>query len=67
LFRLSFGSLEIAPAKACLLPFCRADEPVAGEERVDPEAAGWSRDKLAKAEQWSQRIGSITVMVVAHR
>jgi CubicO group peptidase (beta-lactamase class C family) len=40
--------------------------PGAAWERVDPEAAGWSRDKLAKAEQWSQRIGSIAVMVV-HR
>ena len=35
-------------------------------ERVDPEAAGWSTSKLAKAEQWSQRIGSTAVMVV-HR
>ena len=35
-------------------------------ERVDPEAAGWSASKLAKAEQWSQRIGSTAVMVV-HR
>ena len=35
-------------------------------ERADPEAAGWSASKLAKAEQWSQRIGSIAVMVV-HR
>ena len=35
-------------------------------ERADAEAAGWSKSKLAKAEQWSQRIGSTAVMVV-HR
>jgi CubicO group peptidase (beta-lactamase class C family) len=35
-------------------------------ERVDPEAAGWSKSELAKAEEWSQRIGSTAVMVV-HR
>ena len=40
--------------------------PGAAWERVDPEAAGWSTSKLAKAEQWSQRIGSTAVMVV-HR
>ena len=35
-------------------------------ERVDPEAAGWSASKLAKAEEWSKRIASTAVMVV-HR
>jgi CubicO group peptidase (beta-lactamase class C family) len=40
--------------------------PAAGWEEVDPDAAGWSRDKLAKAQAWSQQIGSTAVMVV-HR
>ena len=35
-------------------------------ERVDPESAGWSKSKLAKAEQWSQRMASTAVMIV-HR
>src|SRR5215210_4554873 len=43
----------------------RADRfPAAGWEHVDPDIAGWSREKLAKAEAWSQRIGSTAVMVV---
>jgi CubicO group peptidase (beta-lactamase class C family) len=40
--------------------------PVTGWERVDPDAAGWSKDQLGKAEAWSQRIGSSAVMVVHH-
>ena len=41
--------------------------PAAVWERAEPEAAaGWSNDKLAKAEAWSQSIGSIAVMVVQH-
>lgn len=40
--------------------------PNTGWERVDPEAAGWSRPKLDKAENWSRHIGSIAVMIV-HR
>jgi len=35
-------------------------------ERVDSECAGWSRQKLEKAESWSRQIGSIAVMVL-HR
>ena len=35
-------------------------------ERVDPETAGWSKGKLAKAEEWSQYMASIAVMIV-HR
>ena len=35
-------------------------------ERVEPEAAGWSRQKLERAQTWSQQIGSIAVMAV-HR
>jgi CubicO group peptidase (beta-lactamase class C family) len=38
--------------------------PAAAWEQVDPDAAGWSRDKLAKAESWSRQIGSTAVMVV---
>jgi CubicO group peptidase (beta-lactamase class C family) len=34
--------------------------------RVDPEGAGWSRQKLEKAEKWSRQINSIAVMVVHH-
>jgi len=40
--------------------------PAAVWELAEPEAAGWSKDKLAKAEAWSQSIGSIAVMVVQH-
>src|SRR5689334_7003462 len=35
-------------------------------ELVGPEGAGWSRQKLEKAETWSRQIGSIAVAVV-HR
>jgi CubicO group peptidase (beta-lactamase class C family) len=35
-------------------------------ERVDPEVAGWSKSKLAKAEEWSRQIASTAVMIV-HR
>ena len=62
---------RLIAAVLCLLLAARvaaAADPFPGAawERVDPEAAGWSTSKLAKAEQWSQRIGSIAVMVV-HR
>jgi CubicO group peptidase (beta-lactamase class C family) len=40
--------------------------PEATWERVDPETAGWSKSKLAKAEQWSQHMASTAVMIV-HR
>jgi CubicO group peptidase (beta-lactamase class C family) len=35
-------------------------------ERVDPAVAGWAADRLAKAEAWSKRIDSTSVMVVHH-
>jgi CubicO group peptidase (beta-lactamase class C family) len=35
-------------------------------DQVEPDVAGWSREKLAKAEAWSQQIGS-TAVVVVHR
>jgi CubicO group peptidase (beta-lactamase class C family) len=38
--------------------------PGAAWERVDPETVGWSKEKLAKAEAWSQRIGSTAVMII---
>jgi CubicO group peptidase (beta-lactamase class C family) len=40
--------------------------PQAEWDHVAPEAAGWSKDKLAKAEAWSQSMGSIAVMIVHH-
>lgn len=40
--------------------------PTASWERMDPEAAGWAKEKLAKAEAWSKRIESTAVMVVHH-
>jgi CubicO group peptidase (beta-lactamase class C family) len=40
--------------------------PEADWDQVEPDAAGWSREKLTKAEAWSQQIGSTAVMVV-HR
>jgi CubicO group peptidase (beta-lactamase class C family) len=64
-------ALRLVAAVLCLLLAARvaaaADRfPEAAWERIDPEAAGWSTGKLAKAQQWSQRIGSTAVMVV-HR
>ncbi|GEP58309.1 serine hydrolase domain-containing protein [Reyranella soli] len=64
-------ALRLVAAVLCLLlaaQLAAAGDrfPGAAWERVDPETTGWSRDKLAKAEQWSQHIGSIAVMVV-HR
>src|SRR5215469_1118335 len=35
-------------------------------DHVEPNVAGWSREKLAKAEAWSRLIGSTAVMVL-HR
>jgi CubicO group peptidase (beta-lactamase class C family) len=35
-------------------------------DHVEPNVAGWSREKLGKAEAWAQQIGSTAVMVV-HR
>jgi CubicO group peptidase (beta-lactamase class C family) len=40
--------------------------PNADWERVDSDGAGWSRQKLEKAESWSRQISSIAVMVVHH-
>lgn len=40
--------------------------PAASWERIDPEGAGWATEKLAKAEAWSKRIGSTSVMIVHH-
>src|SRR6516165_961695 len=40
--------------------------PNASWQHVEPEAIGWSKQKLQKAESWSRKIGSISV-VVAHR
>jgi CubicO group peptidase (beta-lactamase class C family) len=40
--------------------------PEAAWERVDPEVAGWSKSKLAKAEEWSRHMASTAVMIV-HR
>ncbi len=40
--------------------------PAAAWERVDPEVAGWATEKLAKAEAWSKRINSTSVMIVHH-
>jgi CubicO group peptidase (beta-lactamase class C family) len=38
--------------------------PAADWGEVEPGVAGWSREKLAKAEAWSRQIGSTAVMVV---
>ena len=69
--RMKLCALRLVATIFCLLlaaQVAAAADPFPGAawERVDPEAAGWSASKLAKAEQWSQRIGSIAVMVV-HR
>jgi CubicO group peptidase (beta-lactamase class C family) len=40
--------------------------PEAGWDHVEPETAGWSKDKLAKAEAWSRNLGSTAVMIVHH-
>jgi CubicO group peptidase (beta-lactamase class C family) len=56
---LVFGAVAGVPARADRFP-------AANWEQVDADVAGWSREKLAKAEAWSQRIGS-TAVVVVHR
>jgi CubicO group peptidase (beta-lactamase class C family) len=63
--------LRLVVAILCVLLAARfaaaADRfPETAWERVDPEVAGWSKAKLAKAEEWSQRIASTAVMIV-HR
>jgi hypothetical protein len=40
--------------------------PGASWEQTEPDAAGWSKQKLEKAENWSREIGSTAVMIV-HR
>jgi CubicO group peptidase (beta-lactamase class C family) len=40
--------------------------PESGWDGVEPSVAGWSLEKLAKAEAWSRQIGSTAVMVVHH-
>jgi CubicO group peptidase (beta-lactamase class C family) len=40
--------------------------PAAAWERVDPGVAGWATERLARAEAWSKRIGSTSVMIVHH-
>jgi hypothetical protein len=59
-----FGSEKIpVPVR----PFDRMHFPDASSsQHVEPEAVGWSQQKLQKAESWSREIGSISVMV-AHR
>jgi hypothetical protein len=52
-------ALRLVAAVLCLLLAARVAAatdrfPGAAWERVEPEAAGWSASKLAKAEQWSQ-------------
>src|SRR6516165_688053 len=37
--------------------------PNASWQHVEPEAIGWSKQKLQKAESWSRKIGSISVVV----
>ena len=40
--------------------------PGASWEQTEPEAVGWSKQKLEKAENWSREIGSTAVMIVHH-
>jgi CubicO group peptidase (beta-lactamase class C family) len=40
--------------------------PDAAWDHVAADAAGWSSEKLTKAEAWSQAIGSTAVMIVQH-
>jgi len=40
--------------------------PGASWEQTEPEGAGWSKQKLNKAENWARQIGSTAVMVVHH-
>ena len=47
---------------------CYAGEhfPGARWQHASPQATGWSAAKLAKAEAWSNQIGSTAVMVIEH-
>jgi CubicO group peptidase (beta-lactamase class C family) len=40
--------------------------PGASWEQTEPEPAGWSKQKLEKAENWSREIGSTAVMIIHH-
>lgn len=69
--KMKLCPFRLIAALLCVLPVTRfavaADGfPETTWERVDPEVAGWSRSKLAKVEEWSQRIASTAVMIV-HR
>ena len=70
LYRLGLGAAVLcawlAFAAAAAAPAVAERFPAASWDQVEPDAAGWSREKLAKAEAWSQQIGSTAVMVV-HR
>jgi CubicO group peptidase (beta-lactamase class C family) len=54
--------MSLAPASE--VPAIADRFPAAGWDHVEPEVAGWSREKLAKAEAWTQQIGTTAVMVV---
>jgi CubicO group peptidase (beta-lactamase class C family) len=69
--RMKLHALRLLAAILCTLlavPFAAAGDrfPEATWERVDPEAAGWSASKLAKAEAWSRQLASTSVVIV-HR
>src|SRR5262245_35774032 len=56
------ASMSLAPAPE--VPALADRFPETGWDHVEPEVAGWSREKLAKAEAWTQQIGTTAVMVV---
>jgi CubicO group peptidase (beta-lactamase class C family) len=57
---------SIATTLGCGIAAAAEHFPGTTWERADPAVAGWAADKLAKAEAWSKRIGSTSVMVVHH-
>lgn len=76
-YRCADGPIEDVPANGfsmcASLTFRPAAEVVVVDrfpegdwDQVEPGIAGWSREKLAKAEVWSQQIGS-TAVIVVHR
>jgi CubicO group peptidase (beta-lactamase class C family) len=65
-FALALGVLGVALAIGSPEASAADRFPDASWKRLDPAAAGWSSEKLAKAEAWSRLIHSSAVMVV-HR
>ena len=58
-------AVAAGPLLSCAIPSVAEDRfPAADWDRIAPETAGWSSQRLQQAEEWSRRIGSHSVIVV---